>query len=76
MTSDSGAEVPGVSSASSNETRFVFTPDRTWSKGRYRLLVDPEIEDLAGNKPGRLFDEEIGRGAADSGGVELSFEVR
>ena len=71
--SDTGAEVPGV--ASSSEARFTFTPEHPWSPGTYRLVVDPEIEDLAGNKPGRLFDEKIGRAAAAPKGVELSFEV-
>jgi hypothetical protein len=75
--SDSGAEVPGVSSVSSNETRFVFTPDRPWSPGTYVLRVGSHIEDLAGNKPGRLFDESMGRAPASSPkAVELSFEAR
>lgn len=74
--SDTGAEVSGVPSASSNETRFTFTPEEPWSRGSYRLLVDPEIEDLAGNKPGRLFDEEIGRAKASPRAFELLFEVR
>ena len=75
--SASGVEVPGVPSVSSKETRFVFTPDRPWSPGEYRLRVDAEIEDLAGNKPGRLFDESMGRAEASSPkAVELSFEVR
>lgn len=76
VTSDSGVEVPGVPSVSSNETRFSFTPKEPWSPGRYRLLVDPEIEDLAGNKPGRLFDEEVGNVTAAPKAIELRFEVR
>ncbi len=73
--SDAGVEVPGVSRVSSNETRLVFTPDRPWLPGTYRLQVDSEIEDLAGNKPGRLFDEKVGR-ASSPEGAELLFEVR
>jgi hypothetical protein len=72
----SGRNVPGVPSAISNETRFIFTPKDPWSPGSYRLLVDPEIEDLAGNKPSRLFDGEVGQATASSKGVELPFEVR
>jgi hypothetical protein len=75
VTNAAGAEVPGASSVSANETRFVFTPERPWSPGSYRLHVDSEIEDLAGNKPGRLFDAPIG-GASSPRAVELSFEVR
>jgi hypothetical protein len=75
VTNAEGAEVPGASSVSSNETRFVFAPDRPWLPGSYRLRVDSEIEDLAGNKPGRLFDEPAGR-ESNPNAVELSFEVR
>jgi hypothetical protein len=73
---DNGAEVPGASSTSSNETRFLFTPAVPWPPGAYRLVVDPEIEDLAGNKPGRLFDAEAGQASTGPATVELSFEVR
>ena len=76
MKSDTGAEVSGVPGESANETRFTFTPEEPWSPGSYRLLVDPEIEDLAGNKPGRRFDEEIGRAASSPRAFELLFEVR
>jgi hypothetical protein len=76
VTSDAGEEVPGVASTSSNETRFSFTPTEPWSPGTYRLVVDPEIEDLAGNKPGRLFDAETGQASTSPGRVDLSFEVR
>jgi len=69
-------EVEGVASASENETRFLFTPREPWSPGSYRLFVDPDIEDLAGNKPGRLFDEEIGRAPSAAKGADLSFEIR
>jgi hypothetical protein len=73
---DTGAELSGVASTSSNETRFSFTPAEPWSPGRYRLVVDPEIEDLSGNKPGRLFDAEAGQASTGPATMELSFEVR
>ncbi len=73
---DTGAEVEGVASASEDETRFLFTPKKPWSPGSYRLLVDPEIEDIAGNKPGRLFDEAIGGVAPPPKSIDFSFEVR
>jgi hypothetical protein len=74
--SDSGVEVPGVGRASSNETRFRFTPKEPWSPGTYHLLVDPEIEDLAGNKPDRLFEEDRGSALAAHKSLELTFDVR
>lgn len=72
---DSGAEVSGVAGASANETLFTFTPTTPWSPGTHRLLVDPEIEDLAGNKPARLFDEETGAASASPKTLELPFEI-
>ena len=33
-----------------------FLPDARWLAGRYQLVVSPELEDLAGNRPGRNFD--------------------
>jgi hypothetical protein len=76
VTRDRGAEVLGVASTRASETRFSFTPNEPWSPGTYHLVVDPEIEDLAGNKPGRLFDAEIGQAQSSGGAVALSFEVR
>jgi hypothetical protein len=71
----SGDEVPGVPSVSGNETRFTFTPELPWPPGEYRLRVDAEIEDLAGNKPGRLF-EEPAENAASPRAFVMPFEVR
>ena len=34
-----------------------FTPAVPWRAGEYRLRVEAELEDLAGNRPGRRFDE-------------------
>lgn len=37
-----------------------LTPDVPWGPGRYRLIVDPELEDIAGNTPGDPFDAGAG----------------
>jgi len=39
-----------------NETQWRFTPARPWATGDYRLKVDWELEDLAGNNLERLFE--------------------
>jgi hypothetical protein len=39
-----------------NETQWRFTPARRWATGDYRLKVDWELEDLAGNNLERLFE--------------------
>jgi hypothetical protein len=38
------------------ETRWSFTPRDPWTAGAYRLVVQPILEDLAGNRIGRAFE--------------------
>ncbi|MGH9319786.1 MAG: Ig-like domain-containing protein [Vicinamibacteria bacterium] len=72
----SGDAVSGTSSADVEEGGFTFTPDEPWPVGSYRLVVHPEIEDLAGNTPGRLFDVEAGSSREGPSPIELAFAVR
>src|SRR6201988_5403242 len=60
-----GAFVAGEALLSSGETRWIFTPGDPWKPGDYTIVIDPALEDLAGNTPHRLFDEE--RPAGSSG---------
>ena len=62
------------------EQRWRFTPDEPWRAGEYRLLIDTSLEDLAGNRIGRLFDvdtrathDEANRSMRPT--VELTFAV-
>jgi hypothetical protein len=74
----SGTPVPGRVETGADETGWWFVPEVPWSAGRYAVRVDPAIEDLAGNTPNRLFDED---GTAPSSGLPedvialLPFEV-
>jgi hypothetical protein len=51
-----GAPVAGKVSLEANDTRWRFTPARPWSKGAHFIVVDGILEDVAGNRPGKLFD--------------------
>jgi hypothetical protein len=51
-----GSPVTGKITLEENEMRFRFTPDAPWSKGAHAIRVDGVIEDLAGNRLGKLFD--------------------
>lgn len=51
-----GARVAGKVTLEDNETRFRFTPDAPWKGGVHEIIVDGVIEDLAGNRLGKLFD--------------------
>jgi len=49
---------------------LLFRPDDDWREGDYVLVVRPELEDLAGNRPGAPFDRAlaIDRRQASGGG--------
>ena len=74
-----GDFVRGEARLSSGETRWSFTPDEPWQQGPYKIVIDPTLEDLAGNSPFRLFDSEPGagtmRGAIEPGPIALPFTV-
>ncbi len=51
--------IAGAASLEGNETRWVFKPDRPWSRGKHELKVNLALEDLAGNRIDRLFDIDV-----------------
>jgi hypothetical protein len=51
-----GSPVAGGVTLENDETRFRFTPASQWSPGRHVIRVDGVIEDLAGNRLGKVFD--------------------
>ncbi len=56
VTDDKGQDVPGTVAVSDEETRWHFTPKEPWKVGAYRLVVDADLEDLAGNSVARPFE--------------------
>ncbi len=42
-----------------DETRWHFQPTAIWLAGQYFLEIDTALEDLAGNKIGKLFDVDV-----------------
>jgi hypothetical protein len=75
---DRGA-VAGAVAIDQHETVWRFTPERPWTAGAYRLVVDIGIEDVAGNRPGLLFDvESVDPPAAGTskGTVSIPFHIR
>jgi hypothetical protein len=55
-----GALVPGRVAVTPEGTGWSFVPGDAWVPGAYRLVVNPALEDLAGNTLTHLFDEEAG----------------
>ncbi|MEO0668781.1 MAG: hypothetical protein AAFZ99_12795 [Pseudomonadota bacterium] len=51
-----GNTVPGTIALGPAEELWEFTPRLPWTAYRYTLAIDERLEDLAGNRPGGLFD--------------------
>ncbi len=44
---------------SDHDRRWEWTPDASWQPGRYRLVIDTRLEDLAGNSLARPFEVDL-----------------
>jgi hypothetical protein len=51
--------VRGRVATGAGETEWRFTPDRPWQNSGYRLVIETNLEDLAGNRVGRAFDVDL-----------------
>jgi hypothetical protein len=74
-----GSPVAGEIALQKNETELHFTPSESWRAGAYTIRVDGVIEDLAGNRPGKLFDVDTSDRAQSTSAApvsELTFTVR
>jgi hypothetical protein len=54
-----GHKVAGTVALSEKESRWQFTPTATWKAGKYALVADPRLEDLAGNSIARPFEVDV-----------------
>lgn len=62
----------------SNESQWRFKPTEPWLPGKYKLIIETRLEDLAGNNLNRLFDRDLERDAGDiseSKYAEMSFSI-
>ncbi len=79
VTAESGESVAGTIAIAEKERRWLFTPTDAWRGGRYRLVIQTTIEDLAGNNIGKAFDVDLqagGQTQIEVPPVKLSFEIR
>ncbi|HKQ73303.1 MAG TPA: Ig-like domain-containing protein [Blastocatellia bacterium] len=76
---DSGEYVEGKVSLENQERRWTFTPDNVWRRGRYQIIIQTTLEDLAGNNIGKPFEVDLFEGVErrlSTSSVKLSFEIR
>jgi len=55
----SGRTIKGTISINGDQKGYLFTPEKIWSPGYYKILVEGRLEDLAGNNLNRLFDQDL-----------------
>jgi hypothetical protein len=56
-----GQVVGGRIEVGPGERSWTLTPSATWVPGPHRLVVDPGLEDVAGNSVRRVFDRDLAR---------------
>jgi hypothetical protein len=61
VTGPDGQPVAGGAEPGPGERSWRLTPDQPWAPGGHRLIVDPVLEDVAGNSVSRVFDRELAR---------------
>jgi hypothetical protein len=69
----------GEGNPSDGETSWSFVPEGEWAPGEHHVVIDPILEDVAGNSVRRVFDRDLERpqdDPVDGGAGRLSFRPR
>lgn len=56
-----GRELAGSGRPGPGELSWCFRPDSRWPEGQHQIVIDPRLEDLAGNSLMRIFDRDLQR---------------
>lgn len=73
-----GTGVEGKVTIQNAERRWMFKPSASWRAGKYTIVVDDTLEDLAGNSIEKLFDVDVfeeQRKSSNAGRTKLHFEI-
>ena len=62
-----GAILDGAVEVGGGERSWCFAPVAYWRAAEYRLVVEPNLEDVAGNSPARVFDRDVTRAEDEPG---------
>ena len=65
-----GLALAGRGSVGSDERSWCFRPELPWAVGQHQVVIDPSLEDLAGNSLLRVFDRDIMNIANDPNNVK------
>ncbi len=72
----SGKTVDGVGEIGKGECSWWFVSNAAWRASEYELVVEPLLEDVAGNTPVRVFDRDVTKeddAPGEPGAVVVSF---
>ena len=61
VTGPDGQLVPGTPRIGAREMSWQLVPSQAWATGPHQLVIDPILEDLAGNSVSRVFDRDLAR---------------
>lgn len=61
VTGPGGRPVAGLRAPGPGERSWRLIPRMPWAPGAYQLIIDPVLEDLAGNSVSRVFDRDLAR---------------
>jgi hypothetical protein len=53
--------IDGAVQIGHGEQSWQLVPGRAWARGSHQLIIDPVLEDLAGNSVSRVFDRDLSR---------------
>jgi hypothetical protein len=76
---EDGRRIAGSARIGAQERSWALAPDAPWEAEAYELVIDPILEDLAGNSLVRVFDRDLTRVADEPRAVEptvLRFATR
>ncbi len=68
-----GGHVPGRVETDGGGWRL--NPDQPWQAGTYRLIIDPDLEDVSGNTIGAAFDAAVGTTGTEQDPFILTFDI-
>jgi hypothetical protein len=76
VVNDRDQPVAGRSVVDGGDLRWTFLAAVPWRAGRYRIVVSPELEDVAGNRPARPFDRDLTATPAAAPTLTREFLIR
>lgn len=72
---EEGTEIDAAAIPNQGERALLLVPNESWVTGKYAIMVDPKLEDLAGNNTERLFDRDMTAASAGRPVLRRTFEV-